>query len=166
MQHHYDLGNKFYELWLDRELVYTCAYFPDRTMPLEEAQRAKLDLVCRKLRLKPGETVCEAGCGWGALALHMARHYGVRVTAFNVSREQLDYARSRAAREGLTHRVEFVDDDYRNAAGTFDAFVSVGMLEHVGLRTSPASRPCCDGPFVATVDAGSCTSSVATFSGH
>ena len=134
VQHHYDLGNKFYELWLDRELVYTCAYFPERTMPLEAAQRAKLDLVCRKLRLKPGETVCEAGCGWGALALHMARRYGVRVTAFNVSREQLEYARSRAAREGLTHRVEFVDDDYRNAAGKFDAFVSVGMLEHVGLR--------------------------------
>jgi cyclopropane-fatty-acyl-phospholipid synthase len=134
VQHHYDLGNKFYELWLDPELVYTCAYFPDRTVPLEAAQYAKLDLVCRKLRLTPGEIVCEAGCGWGALALHMARHYGVRVTAFNVSKQQLDYARSRAVREGLTDRVEFVDDDYRNAAGKFDAFVSVGMLEHVGLR--------------------------------
>ena len=134
VEHHYDLGNSFYELWLDRELVYTCAYFPDRGMSLEDAQRAKLDLVCRKLRLRPGEMVCEAGCGWGALALHMARHYGVRVRAFNVSREQLEYARARAVREGLTHRVEFVDDDYRNAVGKFDAFVSVGMLEHVGLR--------------------------------
>jgi cyclopropane-fatty-acyl-phospholipid synthase len=137
VQHHYDLGNDFYQLWLDRELVYTCAYFPDRATPLEAAQRAKLDLVCRKLRLKPGETVCEAGCGWGALALHMAREYGVRVRAFNVSREQLDYARSRAAREGLGDRVEFVDDDYRNASGRFDVFVSVGMLEHVGLRHFP-----------------------------
>ncbi len=134
VRHHYDLGNNFYEMWLDPELVYTCAYFPDRTMSLEAAQRAKLDLVCQKLRLRPGETVCEAGCGWGALALHMARRYGVRVTAFNVSKEQLEYARSRAVREGLTHQVEFVDDDYRNAGGTFDAFVSVGMLEHVGVR--------------------------------
>jgi cyclopropane-fatty-acyl-phospholipid synthase len=134
VEHHYDLGNNFYELWLDRDLVYTCAYFPDRTMSLEDAQRSKLDLVCRKLRLRPGETVCEAGCGWGALALHMAREYGVRVRAFNVSREQLEYARARAVREGLTHRVEFVDDDYRNTVGSFDAFVSVGMLEHVGLR--------------------------------
>jgi cyclopropane-fatty-acyl-phospholipid synthase len=137
VHHHYDLGNDFYELWLDRELVYTCAYFPDRAMSLEAGQRAKLDLVCRKLRLRPGETVCEAGCGWGALALHMARHYGVRVTAFNVSREQLEYARSRATREALTHLVEFVDDDYRNATGRFDAFVSIGMLEHVGLRHFP-----------------------------
>ena len=93
VHHHYDLGNEFYQLWLDRELVYTCAYFAAPDMSLEEAQRAKLDLVCRKLRLQPGETVVEAGCGWGALALHMARHYGVRVKAFNVSREQLAYAR-------------------------------------------------------------------------
>lgn len=134
VHHHYDLGNAFYQLWLDRELVYTCAYFPDPQTPLDEAQRAKLDLVCRKLRLQPGETVVEAGCGWGALALYMARHYGVQVKAFNVSREQLAYARERAAREGLASQVEFIDDDYRNVSGRFDAFVSVGMLEHVGLR--------------------------------
>jgi cyclopropane-fatty-acyl-phospholipid synthase len=103
-------------------------------MSLEAAQRAKFDLVCRKLRLRPGDTVIEAGCGWGALALHMARRYGVRVKAFNVSREQLAYARSRASREGLAGLVEFIDDDYRNVAGQFDAFVSVGMLEHVGLK--------------------------------
>ena len=134
VHHHYDLGNDFYAQWLDREMVYTCAYFATPAMSLEEAQRAKLDLVCRKLRLQPGETVVEAGCGWGALALHMARHYGVSVKAFNVSREQLAYARERAAREGLDGRVEFIDDDYRNVAGRFEAFVSVGMLEHVGLR--------------------------------
>jgi len=134
VHHHYDLGNAFYQLWLDRELLYTCAYFAEPQMSLEEAQVAKLDLVCRKLRLRPGDTVVEAGCGWGALALHMARRYGVRVKAFNVSREQLEYARDRAAREGLTDRVEFIDDDYRNVAGQFDVFVSVGMLEHVGLR--------------------------------
>jgi cyclopropane-fatty-acyl-phospholipid synthase len=134
VHHHYDLGNDFYRLWLDRELVYTCAYFADPRMSLEEAQAAKLDLVCRKLRLQPGETVVEAGCGWGALALHMARDYGVHVKAFNVSREQLAYARERAVDERLADRVEFIDDDYRNVTGQFDAFVSVGMLEHVGPR--------------------------------
>ena len=134
VQRHYDLGDAFYRLWLDRELVYTCAYYPNPQMSLDEAQRAKLDLVCRKLRLRPGETVVEAGCGWGALALHMARHYGVHVKAFNVSREQLTHARERAVRDDLADRVEFIDDDYRNVSGQFDAFVSVGMLEHVGLR--------------------------------
>ena len=134
IEHHYDLGNDFYQAWLDEQLVYTCAYFEDPEAPLEEAQRAKLDLVCRKVRLQAGETVVEAGCGWGALALHMAREYGVRVRAFNVSREQIAYARARAAREGLASQVEFIDDDYRNATGECDAFVSVGMLEHVGAR--------------------------------
>jgi cyclopropane-fatty-acyl-phospholipid synthase len=134
VQHHYDLGNDFYALWLDPQLVYTCAYFPDERMSLDAAQEAKLDLVCRKLRLRPAERVIEAGCGWGALALHMARHYGVRVRAFNVSKEQLEYARARARHEGLADRVEFVDDDYRNVSGVYDAFVSIGMLEHVGMR--------------------------------
>ena len=137
VHHHYDLGNEFYKRWLDRDLVYTCAYFENPDVPLDEAQRAKLDLVCRKLRLRPGDTVVEAGCGWGALALYMARHYGVQVKAFNVSREQLAFARERAAREGLSGQVEFVDDDYRNVRGTFDVFVSVGMLEHVGLDHFP-----------------------------
>jgi cyclopropane-fatty-acyl-phospholipid synthase len=132
VHHHYDLGNDFYALWLDPQLVYTCAYFPDPEVPLQAAQVAKLDLVCRKLQLRPGDTVVEAGCGWGALALHMARHYGARVKAFNISRAQLRYARGRAAREGLTDRVEFIEDDYRNVTGTFDAFVSIGMVEHVG----------------------------------
>ena len=133
VHHHYDLGNDFYQQWLDRELVYTCAYFERPNMSLDEAQEAKLDLVCRKLQLRPGHSVVEAGCGWGALALYMAKRYGVRVKAFNVSQEQLAFARERAAREGLTDRVEFIDDDYRNVRGTFDVFVSVGMLEHVGL---------------------------------
>jgi cyclopropane-fatty-acyl-phospholipid synthase len=134
VHHHYDLGNPFYQLWLDRELVYTCAYFENPQMSLEDAQMAKLDLICRKLRLRPGETVVEAGCGWGALALHMARNYGVKVKAFTVSPEQVAYARERASREGLDDRVQFIDDDYRNVSGEFDVFVSVGMLEHVGLH--------------------------------
>lgn len=131
---HYDLGNDFYRLWLDDRMVYTCAYFPDDTTSLDDAQRYKLDLVCRKLQLQGGERVLETGSGWGALALHMARHYGVTVTAYNVSHEQVAYARERAAREGLADRVTFIEEDYRAAKGRFDAFVSVGMLEHVGRR--------------------------------
>jgi len=132
IHHHYDLPTDFYKLWLDQQLVYTCAYFPNQDTSLEEAQEAKLDLVCRKLWLKPGETVVEAGCGWGALALHMAKHYGVHVKAFNISHEQIRVARELAKAAGLSSRVEFLEDDYRNITGRYDAFVSVGMLEHVG----------------------------------
>lgn len=130
---HYDLSNDFYKLWLDDRMVYTCAYFPTLSASLEEAQVAKMDHVCRKLQLKPGERVIEAGCGWGALALHMAQHYGVTVRAFNISREQIAFAREQAKRQGLGGQVEFIEDDYRNISGRQDVFVSVGMLEHVGL---------------------------------
>jgi cyclopropane-fatty-acyl-phospholipid synthase len=134
IHHHYDIGNAFYRLWLDEQLVYTCAYFRTPTATLEEAQAAKLDHVCRKLQLQPGEEVVEAGCGWGALALHMARQYGVKVKAYNISKQQLAFARQRARAEGLTGQVEFIEGDYREIGGTYDAFVSVGMLEHVGLK--------------------------------
>jgi len=134
VHHHYDLGNDFYVEWLDRALVYTCAYFETPGASLEEAQVAKMDHVCRKLALRPGEAVAEAGCGWGALARHMARRYGVTVTACNLSREQVAWARARAAEESLQDRVRFLEADYRALDGRFDAFVSVGMLEHVGLR--------------------------------
>jgi cyclopropane-fatty-acyl-phospholipid synthase len=129
---HYDLSNDFYKLWLDSRMVYTCAYFPDPSATLEEAQAAKMDHVCRKIQLRPGEKVVEAGCGWGALALWMAKRYGVRVRSFNISHEQILYARDCARREGLKDRIEFVEDDYRSISGRYDAFVSVGMLEHVG----------------------------------
>lgn len=132
IQHHYDLGNTFYQHWLDRQMIYTCAYFSAPDMTLEAAQINKMDYVCRKLRLRPGQTVIEAGCGWGALARHMAKHYGVKVKAFNISREQIQYAREQARQEGLHGSVEFIEDDYRSVQGQFDAFVSVGMLEHVG----------------------------------
>jgi cyclopropane-fatty-acyl-phospholipid synthase len=137
VHHHYDLGNELYRLWLDRDMVYTCAYFPTPDATLEEVQIAKMDLVCRKLQLKPGERVIEAGCGWGSLALFMATHYGVTVRAFNISTEQSAYARNRAKEEGLANRVEFIEDDYRNVRGTYDVFVSIGMLEHVGLPDYP-----------------------------
>jgi cyclopropane-fatty-acyl-phospholipid synthase len=101
-------------------------------MTLEAAQRAKMDLVCRKVHLRPGERVVEAGCGWGSLALYMARKYGAIVRAFNISSDQIAWARRRVHDEGLTGRVEFVEDDYRNISGKYDVFMSVGMLEHVG----------------------------------
>lgn len=134
---HYDLGNDFYSLWLDREAKqYTCAYFETPDDTLEQAQLNKLDLVCRKLRLQPGETVVEAGCGWGGLGLHAARNYGVQIRSYNISKEQIAFAREKADRLGITN-VEYVLDDYRNIGSDgqkYDKFVSIGMLEHVGLE--------------------------------
>jgi len=129
---HYDLSTDFYKLWLDSEMLYTCAYFESPSVPLEAAQIDKMDLICRKLQLQRGERVIEAGCGWGSFALYMAEEYGVRVKAFNISQEQLAYAQATAKRRGLADRVEFIEDDYRNIRGKSDVFVSVGMLEHVG----------------------------------
>lgn len=132
IHHHYDLGTEFYRLWLDEQLVYTGAYFEESHLTLEAAQVCKMDHVCRKVTLSPGDSVIEAGCGWGALALHMAKHYGARVRAFNISHEQIAYARARAQAERLDGLVEYIEDDYRNITGHCDVFVSVGMLEHVG----------------------------------
>ncbi len=101
-------------------------------MGLEAAQVAKMDYICRKLNLKKGERVLDIGCGWGALALHMAKYYGASVCGFSISHEQVQWARERGRQLGLTEQVEFVEDDYRNICGQFDAVVSVGMLEHVG----------------------------------
>jgi cyclopropane-fatty-acyl-phospholipid synthase len=131
---HYDLGNDFYQLWLDEAMVYTCAYFEAPGQSLDAAQRAKLEYVCRKLRLRPGEHVVEAGCGWGALAIHMARYYGVTVDACNISAPQLEFARERAQRLGVGDRVSFINADYRDVDRRADAFVSIGMLEHVGIE--------------------------------
>ena len=136
-QAHYDLGNDFYRLWLDPTLSYTCAYFTSAATTLQQAQVAKLDHVCRKVGLQAGCEMVEAGSGWGSLALHAASRYGAKVKSYNVSREQVDFARARARSAGLEGRVEFIEDDYRNATGRCDAFLSVGMLEHVG----PAHYP-------------------------
>jgi len=133
IHHHYDLGNDFYKLWLDHDwMQYTCAYYPEPEMTIEQAQAAKLHHVARKLRLRPGETVVEAGGGWGGLSVFMAKYYGVKIRSFNISKEQIAYSREWAERESVTNLVEFVEDDFRNITGTYDAFVSVGMLEHVG----------------------------------
>jgi cyclopropane-fatty-acyl-phospholipid synthase len=133
IHHHYDLGNEFYETWLDNEAMqYTCAYYPTAEATLEEAQVAKMHHIAKKLQLKSGDTVIEAGCGWGGLARFFARNYGVKMRSYNISKEQLAYAREKAKREGLDGQIEYIEDDYRNASGECDVFVSVGMLEHVG----------------------------------
>jgi cyclopropane-fatty-acyl-phospholipid synthase len=134
---HYDLGNDFYSLWLGETMAYTCAYYPSSDATLEQAQVAKMEHICRKLRIAASDRVVEAGCGWGSLALHIGGRYGAKVRAFNISKEQLEFARHRARAEGLEHRVEFVEDDYRNIQESSDVFVSVGMLEHVGLDHYP-----------------------------
>lgn len=138
IHHHYDLSNDFYRLWLDREhMQYTCAYYRSADYTVEQAQTAKLHHVCRKLQLKPGDEVVEAGCGWGGLGLFMAREYGARVRAYNISHEQIRFAQERSTELGVQDRVQYIEDDYRNATGTCDVFVSVGMLEHVGAKNFP-----------------------------
>ncbi|WP_405807995.1 cyclopropane-fatty-acyl-phospholipid synthase family protein [Streptomyces sp. NBC_00210] len=132
ISHHYDVGNGFYELVLGPSMVYSCAYWTDGGT-LEDAQRDKLDLVCRKLALKEGDRLLDVGCGWGSMAIHAAREYGVQVTGVTLSREQAAYARKRIAEEGLTDRIEIRVQDYRDVRdGPFDAISSIGMAEHVG----------------------------------
>ncbi|GGK09665.1 cyclopropane-fatty-acyl-phospholipid synthase [Streptomyces camponoticapitis] len=133
ISHHYDVGNDFYEMVLGPSMVYSCAYFEHPDSPLEDAQRDKLDLVCRKLGLKEGERLLDVGCGWGSMAMHAAREYGVQVTGVTLSREQAAFARKRIAGEGLTDRIEIRVQDYRDVRdGPYDAISSIGMAEHVG----------------------------------
>ncbi|MBS1188874.1 MAG: cyclopropane-fatty-acyl-phospholipid synthase [Rhodocyclaceae bacterium] len=136
---HYDVSNDFYRLWLDPEMVYSCAYFEKPEDDLDLAQRQKLDHICRKLRLQAGETLLDIGCGWGGLVCWAARHYGVRATGITLSRGQLDYAQEKIRREGLEDRVRVELRDYRDLPGKelFDKVVSVGMFEHVGIRNLP-----------------------------
>jgi cyclopropane-fatty-acyl-phospholipid synthase len=136
---HYDLSNDFYGLWLDPAMVYSCAVFAAPEQSLEDAQSGKLDLVCRKLRLAPGERLLDIGCGWGALAIHAARHYGARVHGVTLSREQQAFARARVAQLGLGDRVEVELRDYRDLEGAnpYDKIASIGMFEHVGLKNLP-----------------------------
>ncbi|MET8745314.1 cyclopropane-fatty-acyl-phospholipid synthase family protein [Streptomyces sp. NPDC004728] len=132
ISHHYDVGNDFYELVLGPSMVYSCAYWEDDGS-LEDAQRDKLDLVCRKLALKEGDRLLDVGCGWGSMAIHAARDYGARVTGVTLSVEQAAFARKRIAQEGLTDRIEIRVQDYRDVRdGPYDAISSIGMAEHVG----------------------------------
>jgi cyclopropane-fatty-acyl-phospholipid synthase len=132
--HHYDVSNAFYRLWLDQDMVYTCGYFHDWSDSLEAAQANKLDMVCRKLRLKAGETMLDIGSGWGSLACHAARHYGVNVLGVTLSERQIEFARDKAARLGLADQVRFELIDYARLEGRdrFDKISSVGMFEAIG----------------------------------
>ncbi|MFD8391244.1 class I SAM-dependent methyltransferase [Streptomyces sp. NPDC059680] len=132
ISHHYDVGNDFYEIVLGPSMVYSCAYWEDGGT-LETAQRDKLELVCVKLGLTPGQRLLDVGCGWGSMAVHAAREHGVSVVGVTLSQEQAAYARKRVADEGLTDRVEIRVQDYRDVTdGPFDAISSIGMAEHVG----------------------------------
>jgi cyclopropane-fatty-acyl-phospholipid synthase len=142
ISHHYDVGNGFYRLWLDEQLVYSCAYFETGDEDIDAAQLAKLDHVCRKLRLAPGERFLDIGCGWGALLRHAARHYGVQAVGITLSARQATLARERIAADGLQDRAEVLQLDYRDLPGrfgdgSFDKVASIGMFEHVGLRNLP-----------------------------
>jgi len=136
---HYDLSNEFYGLWLGEGMVYSCAYFSSADATLEQAQFAKLDHICRKLQLEPGEQMLDVGCGWGALVMHAARHYGVRAHGITLSERQFSLATERVKAAGLQDRVTIALQDYRDLPGRerFDKISSVGMFEHVGLKNLP-----------------------------
>ena len=136
IQHHYDVSNEFYALWLDPRMVYSCAYFRSPDASLEEAQVAKLDHICRKLMLGPGEQFLDIGCGWGALVMHAAREYGVVATGITLSENQQRLATERIRAAGLEGRCRVLLQDYRDhpGEGCYDKVASVGMFEHVGLK--------------------------------
>lgn len=142
IRHHYDVGNGFYRLWLDERMVYSCAYFETGDEDIDTAQRAKLDHICRKLRLAPGERFLDIGCGWGGLVLHAAKHYGVSAVGVTLSEQQALLARERIAAAGLADRVQVELLDYRELPqrfdeASFDKVASIGMFEHVGVRNLP-----------------------------
>jgi cyclopropane-fatty-acyl-phospholipid synthase len=137
VQFHYDLSNDFYALFLDPEMVYSCAYFTEWSNDVAQAQRDKLEMICRKLRLKPGDRLLDIGCGWGGLVCHAARHYGVQAHGITLSEKQLAYAREKVRRLGLEDRVTLELKDYAQVSGTFDKIASIGMYEHIGLANIP-----------------------------
>jgi cyclopropane-fatty-acyl-phospholipid synthase len=139
IRYHYDVSNDFYGLWLDRNMVYSCAYFKTGEETLDAAQEQKLDHICRKLRLKPGEKFLDIGCGWGALARWAAKHYGVDATGITLSHNQYALAGQRIEAEGLGGRCRVLLQDYRDVPGkvVYDKIASVGMFEHVGLKNLP-----------------------------
>ena len=138
IHYHYDISNAFYALFLDPEMVYSCAYFRDWDNDLATAQNDKLEMICRKLRLKPGERLLDVGCGWGALACHAARHHGVNVVGVTLAEEQYAYAKEKVSRLGLEDKVSIELRDYSHVEGDFDRIASIGMFEHVGIANYPA----------------------------
>ncbi|MEN3929507.1 class I SAM-dependent methyltransferase [Microvirga sp. W0021] len=134
IKYHYDVSNDFYKLFLDPEMVYTCAYFTEWHDDLARAQRDKLDMICRKLRLKPGDRLLDIGCGWGALICHAAQHYGVEAVGVTQAGEQARLAQEKIERLGLQDKVKIVFQDYTEMEGQFDKISSIGMFEHVGIK--------------------------------
>ncbi len=137
IQFHYDVGNDFYQLFLDPEMQYSCAHFPEWEATLEQAQVNKLDLICRKLRLKPGETMLDIGCGWGGLLCHAVQNYGVVGHGVTLSEEQLAFAQAKIERLGIADKVTLHLKDYREMSERFDKISSVGMYEHIGIANIP-----------------------------
>ncbi len=133
IQFHYDVGNEFYQLFLDPEMQYSCAYFTDWGNSLEQAQRDKLEMICRKLRLKPGDRLLDIGCGWGGLICYAAEHHGVTAHGITLSDAQIELARERIARKGLADRVTVEIRDYADLGGEYDKVASIGMYEHIGI---------------------------------
>ena len=133
IQFHYDLSNEFYQLFLDPNMVYSCAYFRDWDNSLEQAQWDKLEMICRKLCLQPGDRFLDIGCGWGALVCHAAEHYGVQARGITLSEKQLALAREKIRRRGLEDQVQVELCDYADVQGPFDKIASIGMVEHVGI---------------------------------
>ncbi|WP_334133685.1 cyclopropane-fatty-acyl-phospholipid synthase family protein [Tepidimonas sp.] len=134
IQYHYDVSNAFYAEWLDPAMVYSCAYFENGNEDLATAQRKKIDHILTKIRLQPGQTLLDIGCGWGALVIRAAQAFGARCVGITLSQAQYELARERVAAAGLSNRVEIRLQDYRDLEGTFDRITSVGMFEHVGLN--------------------------------
>lgn len=139
ISHHYDVGNEFYRRFLGPTMLYTCAYYETPEQTLEQAQIAKLDLVCRKLQLKEGEHIADLGCGWGGLLIHAAQNYGITGVGVTLSKEQVDYGNQRIAELGLQDRIRVEMKDYRELGGVYDKVASVGMMEHVGIRFVPGA---------------------------
>ncbi len=134
---HYDLSNDFYKLFLDKEMVYTCGYFKDSSNTIDQAQIDKMDMICKKLRLKEGDRFLDIGCGWGALVCHAAEHYGVRAYGISLSVDQLEYARHKIRDKGLGDRVRVDFLDYMDLKGEFDKISSIGMYEAIGVPNIP-----------------------------
>ena len=137
IQFHYDVGNDFYKLFLGKEMIYTCGYFRDWNNSLDQAQHDKLDMICRKLRLEPGDTMLDIGCGWGGLICHAAQHFGVKAHGITLSQQQHDYAKAKIAALGLTDQVSVEICDYADHVGTYDKISSIGMSEHIGVANYP-----------------------------
>ena len=137
IQFHYDVGNDFYKLFLGSEMMYTCAYFRDWSNSLDQAQQDKLDMICRKLQLQPGDRMLDIGCGWGGLICHAAKHYGAKAHGITLSQQQYEFAKAKIQELGLSDQVSVEICDYANHHGTYDKISSIGMSEHIGAANYP-----------------------------